>query len=319
MNGSSDRFLALSGGIGGAKLALGLSHVLEKTQLTVIANTGDDFEHFGLYISPDVDTLIYTLADINNTKLGWGRRDETWNFMDACGEVGLDTWFRLGDRDLAVHLYRSNRLKQGATLSDIVRELCAGFSVRSEIIPMSDHPVRTIVETDSGILPFQEYFVKHRCKPRVAAIHFEGIDEAMPAPGFLKRLQDPGLRAIIICPSNPFLSVHPILSLPGIKQDFKTGVRPVIVVSPIVQGQALKGPTTKLMRELKLETDVVTIAGIYKDIADAVVIDTQDTEFTQEIESMGITVHTANIVMRTLQDRINLAKDVVKFAHDLSH
>jgi LPPG:FO 2-phospho-L-lactate transferase len=317
MNNNSGKYLALSGGIGGAKLALGLSHCLGDAQLTVIANTGDDFEHFGLAISPDIDTLLYTLADMNNTELGWGRRDESWNFAEACKQLGLETWFRLGDRDLAIHMYRSQRLKEGASLSQIIKELCTRLDVQTDIVPMSDMPVRTMVESDIGTLAFQEYFVKNRCKPRVSAIHFSGIEEALPAPAFLDCLEDEQLQAIIICPSNPFLSVQPILSLPGLRQRIKTSARPVIVVSPIVQGKSIKGPTSKLMQELDLTCDVKTIAELYQDIATNIVIDRQDEAATDDIEAMGIKVHSANIMMNSLQDKIDLAQALINFSHSL--
>ncbi|MFT5134718.1 MAG: LPPG:FO 2-phospho-L-lactate transferase [Gammaproteobacteria bacterium] len=317
MNNGSEKYLALSGGIGGAKLALGLSHSLDPSQLTVIANTGDDFEHLGLNISPDIDTLLYTLADMNNIELGWGRKDETWNFADACTQVGLDTWFRLGDKDLAVHVYRTQRLKEGASLSQVIKELCLRFSVSTNIVPMSDMPVRTLIESDIGTLSFQEYFVKNRCEPKVRKIRFEGTDEATLAPAFLDCLEDDELQAIIICPSNPFLSVQPILSLPGLKERIKSSAKPVIVVSPIVNGQSIKGPTAKLMQELNLACNVGTIAELYQDIATAIVIDEQDESSINGIASMGLKVHRTNIVMTKLEDKIKLAQDLIKFSHSM--
>ena len=218
MNTGSEKYLAISGGVGGAKLALGLSHILHDSQLTVIANTGDDFEHFGLHISPDIDTLLYTLADLNNIELGWGRRDEGWNFAEASAQLGMDTWFKLGDKDLAIHIYRSNRLAAGASLSQVVSELCARLNLKADIVPMTDAAVRTMVECELGTLPFQEYFVRNRCEPRVREIRFDGIEKARPSEAFLSCLDDEKLQAIIICPSNPFLSVQPILSLPGLKR-----------------------------------------------------------------------------------------------------
>ncbi len=317
MNINSEKYLALSGGIGGAKLALGLSHSLPESSLTVIANTGDDFEHLGLSISPDLDTLLYTLADLNNTELGWGRRDESWNFADACEQLGLDTWFRLGDRDLAMHVYRSQRLKQGATLSQVSSELCSRFKLKTRIVPMSDAAVRTMVVSDRGVLPFQEYFVKYRCQPIVSAIHFDGIETARPAPGFLHCLDDEHLQAIIICPSNPFLSVQPVLALPGLQEKIKASGRPVIVISPIVQGQSLKGPTAKLMRELNLECSVKTIAELYQNIATAIVIDRRDEAATDELQTLGLKVFSENIVMNSLQDKIELARAVINISHSL--
>jgi LPPG:FO 2-phospho-L-lactate transferase len=317
MNTGSEKYLALSGGIGGAKLALGLQHCLDKSQLTIVANTGDDFEHLGLAISPDIDTLLYTLADLNNQELGWGRRDESWNFAEASKQIGLDTWFSLGDRDLAIHLYRSQRLREGANLSQIVEELCKRFRIQANIVPMSDSAVRTMVDTNIGTLPFQEYFVKNRCKPIVSDIRFDGIEKARPAQAFLECLDDSNLNAIIICPSNPFLSVNPILSLPSLKEKINAVGKPVIVVSPIVQGNSIKGPTAKLMQELNLECSVETIASLYKDIASAIVIDNADKSAIDDIKSTGLEILSANIVMNSLQDKISLANEVLDFSRSL--
>ena len=314
MNNNTGKYLALSGGVGGAKLVLGLSHVLDKEQLLVVANTGDDFQHLGVSISPDIDTLIYTLSDLNNKELGWGRQDESWSFMQACEELGMDTWFRLGDKDLALHLFRTQALSQGLTLSEVTRKLCERFDIKTRIVPMSDNSVQTFVDTTKGRLPFQEYFVKHRCMPEVTGLEFEGIENAKMSPSFEQHLNDPALQAIIICPSNPFLSVQPILSLPVVRNKLKEATQPVIVVSPIVEGQALKGPTAKIMKELQVDCDVNGIVELYKDIADGIVIDNKDSDHTEKIESKGIKVHTSNIVMQSLQDRVNLASEVIQFS-----
>lgn len=311
------KYLAISGGIGGAKLALGLSHALDPAQLTVIANTGDDFIHHGLNISPDIDTLLYTLADLNNTELGWGRRDETWGFAEACEQLGMDTWFRLGDKDLAIHLYRTERIRQGASLSEVINELRVKFKIRAEIVPMSDTPVATIVESDIGTLSFQEYFVKNRCKPKVSKIHFAGINEAVPAPAFLQTLDDERLQGIIICPSNPFLSIDPILCLPGIKEKIKKSAKPVLVVSPVVDGQSLKGPTSKLMHELNLSCNVLSIAEIYHDIATAIIIDTSDKLAIDKIESLGLSVLSTNIIMNELEEKIELGRQLIELCTSL--
>jgi LPPG:FO 2-phospho-L-lactate transferase len=317
MNKKMGKYLAISGGIGGAKLALGLSHALNPAQLTVVANTGDDFIHHGLNISPDIDTLLYTLADLNNTELGWGRRDETWGFAEACEQLGMDTWFRLGDKDLAIHLYRTERIRQGASLSEVINELRVKFKVRAEIVPMSDTSVSTIVESDIGTLSFQEYFVKNRCKPKVSKIHFAGINEAMPAPAFLQTLDDEELQAIIICPSNPFLSIDPILCLPGIKEKIKKSAKPVLVVSPVVDGQSLKGPTAKLMHELNFSCDVLSIAEIYHDIATAIIIDTSDKLAIDKIESLGLSVLSTNIIMNELEEKIELGRQLIELCTSL--
>lgn len=317
MSNKTEKYLALSGGIGGAKLALGLSHVLDKSQLTVVVNTGDDFEHFGLHISPDIDTLLYTLADLNNTELGWGRRDESWSFLDAAKQLGLDSWFQLGDKDLAIHLYRTSSLNEGNSLTQITASLAEKLGITTDIVPMSDFPVRTMVETDMGELPFQQYFVKHRCEPAVKAVNFAGIESALPSPQFEKQLLDEDLAAVIICPSNPFLSVEPILALSGIKEQLKNGAAPVVVVSPVVQGQAIKGPTTKMMQELGLQTDVTAIAKLYADIGQVMVIDNSDAAYEAELKEKGFKVLVTNIIMRSLEDRIKLANDTIEFIREL--
>ena len=311
------KYLALSGGIGGAKLVLGLSHVLAPEQLSVVANTGDDFQHFGLTVCPDIDTLIYTLSGLGNKKLGWGREDESWNFMAACAELGMDTWFRLGDRDLALHLYRTQRLAAGAKLTQITAELCERLGIRVRIIPMSDLPAPTVVFTDRGELSFQEYFVRHRCAPEIHEIEYRGSNAAAISPLFAQSLRDPDLRALIICPSNPFLSVQPILSLPAVKETLRQAGKPVIVVSPIVAGEALKGPTAGIMRQLNMNCDVRAIAEYYADIADGIIIDSKDSDYTDAITATGIRVHSCNIVMQTLEDRIDLAREALRFSEQL--
>ncbi len=312
------KYLVLSGGVGGAKLVLGLSHVLAAENLGIIANTGDDFVHHGLNISPDIDTLIYTLADLNNKTLGWGRSDETWNYMQACESLGLENWFRLGDRDLAIHLYRTQRLAQGASLSDVVCELCERFGIPGNIYPMSDDPVRTVIETDKGWLPFQEYFVKYRCEPVARKIAFDGLDMASPACAFLQALTDNMLHGVIVAPSNPFLSIHPILALTDIRQHLGAIDAPCVVVSPIVQGQALKGPTAKLMQELGLHCNVGAIANLYADIADGIVIDKLDASYIPEIEKSGLEILITDIVMESLEDKIRLAGEVIEFTWKIS-
>jgi LPPG:FO 2-phospho-L-lactate transferase len=314
MNSNFEKYLALSGGVGGAKLALGLSHVLDAEQLLVVANTGDDFQHLGLSVSPDIDTLIYTLSGLSNRELGWGRQDESWDFMQACEELGMETWFRLGDQDLALHIFRTQGLAQGLTLSEVTMELCNRFNIKTEIVPMSDDSVKTFVKTTTGTLPFQEYFVKQRCLPEVTGLEYEGIDSAKMSSSFDQYLDDPALQAIIICPSNPFLSVQPILSLPRVRMKLKEITQPVIIVSPIVEGQALKGPTAKLMKELDFDCDVSGIVDFYADIADGIVIDNKDSSYVEEIESRGVKVYISNIVMQSLQDKKDLAKEVIQFS-----
>ncbi len=308
------KILAISGGIGGAKLALGLQQSLNADDLTVIVNTGDDFEHFGLYISPDMDTLLYTLADVQNIEQGWGRRDESWNFAAACENLGMDTWFQLGDRDLATHLYRTTQLAAGQSLSQVLVDLSEKFGIAIKLVPMSDQPVRTTLTTDIGILAFQEYFVKNRCEPAVSNISFKGLESAQIAPAFLQALADPELTAIVFCPSNPFLSIQPVLSLPGLKNKLKQSGKRVIIVSPIIDGQALKGPTAKLMQELNLPCNVLTIAEIYQDIASDIIIDSADAGLSKQVAKLGMTVHCTDIMMNNLEDKKRLAGQVLQIA-----
>ena len=251
-----DRYVALSGGVGGAKLSLGLAQLLGE-RLTVIVNTGDDFEHLGLHISPDVDTALYTLAGVVNPETGWGRRDETWTFMAALQQLGGPGWFKLGDADLATHIERTRRLRSGETLTSITAHLAQSFGVKSRILPMCDEALRTVVETDQGPLAFQDYFVREQCRPTVRAIRFDGAQAAKPSPQVRAALADPALAGIIICPSNPWLSVDPILAVPGLREAIRASGAPVIAVSPIIAGKAVKGPTAKIMRELNLEPGAV--------------------------------------------------------------
>lgn len=309
--------LALSGGVGGAKLALGLSKCLPAEQLAVAVNTGDDFEHLGLHISPDIDTLLYTLAGINNPETGWGRANETWSFMSALGELGGATWFRLGDQDLALNVHRTHLLRSGQTLSTVTASLAKQLGIDITITPMSDDTVKTFVGTTSGLLEFQEYFVRHQCKPAVSEIIFKGSDSARPAPEFEKLLNSPDLAAIIICPSNPFLSIDPMLSIPGVRESLINCAAPVIAVSPIIHGEAVKGPTAKIMRELDMPVAARTVAEHYGSLINGFVLDSSDTEFAAEIASQNLAVKVTNTLMHTLDDRIALAQDVIEFSTKL--
>src|SRR5712671_4769394 len=265
--------LALSGGVGGAKLALGLCRILPPDTLTVITNTGDDFAHLGLQISPDLDTLIYTLSGNDNSELGWGRRGETWNFMAALEALGGESWFRLGDGDLATHVERTRRLKAGESLSATINDFRRRLGIAARLLPMSDHRVRTRLHTNEGWLDFQDYFVRLRCAPVIDRFEFAGAGDARPLPGFLAALADPQLRAIVICPSNPFISIDPILAVPGVRAALRDCRAPVIAVSPIIGGKAVKGPTAKMMAELGLPVDAAAVARHYGDILDVYVAD----------------------------------------------
>src|SRR5580704_12409697 len=273
MSGTEGFVLALSGGIGGAKLALGLYRILPAGALTVVANTGDDFEHLGLAISPDIDTLLYTLASLDNLELGWGRRDETWTFMAALERLGGETWFRLGDGDLATHVERTRRLARGESLSAITDDFRRRFGIAARLLPASDDPVRTRLHTDEGWLDFQDYFVRRRCAPIVREIVFAGAETARPHPDILAALADPALRLVAICPSNPFISIDPILAVPGIRRALQDCPAPVLAVSPISGGKAVKGPTAKMMQELGLPVGAAAVARHYRDFLDLYVAD----------------------------------------------
>lgn len=307
----NDRITVLCGGIGGAKLALGLHRILPPGTLTVVVNTGDDFTHLGLAISPDVDTTVYTLADLADPVRGWGRRDETWTFMAALTALGGDDWFQLGDGDLAMHVERTRRLAAGEPPSEVTAALAARLGIGSRIVPMSDDPVRTRLSTPQGRLDFQDYFVRRRCEPRVDAVFFDGAERAVPAPGVLDALTGTDLRAVIVAPSNPYLSIDPILAVPGIRDALRRTAAPVVAISPIIAGEAVKGPTAKMMRELGGVARAADVAAHYGDFLDGFVIDPADADLHLPT---GIAGFATPILMRTLADRESLAREVLTFA-----
>lgn len=316
--------VALSGGIGGAKLALGLSRVLPPQELLVVANTGDDFEHLGFYICPDIDTLIYTLGGVSNTAQGWGRADETWSFMEALRASDPEqAWFLLGDKDLETHRARTASLRDGASLTEVTARLARRFGVAASILPMSDDPVRTHlqVEDESGIrwLPFQHYFVKLQCRPPIRRIEYRGSLQAKPSRQLQFALQSGRVRAVILCPSNPFLSIDPILALPGLREMLIQCGAPVVAVSPVVGGKALKGPTAKIMAELGMASDCQSIARHYSGLLDGLVIDQADREQHSALETSGLRVTATQTVMQSLADRERLARGVLDFADALAH
>lgn len=310
--------LALAGGVGGAKLAHGLSMRLPPEKLQVVVNTGDDFEHLGLHISPDLDTVMYWLAGTNDRTRGWGLADESWNFMAALEKLGGVAWFRLGDRDLATHIERTRRLNGGESLSQVTRFLCERLSIRHPVAPMTDRPVRTIVHTDDGELEFQHYFVRRHCEPRVIRLEYKGAGEADPSPAFEAALARADLNAIVICPSNPMLSVEPILTLRGVRAKVERHRAPVVAVSPIVAGQAIKGPAAKILRELGHTPSALEIARYYADLIDGIVIDEIDAALRPSIENLGVSVTVANTVMKGPDDQARLADDVTRFVAALN-
>lgn len=307
--------LALAGGVGGAKLAHGLQQALDPGELVTVVNTGDDFELYGLHICPDLDTVTYTLAGRANTETGWGVAGESWNFHQALADLGETPWFQLGDRDLATHAVRTGLLRQGRSLSEVTLELARRAGAPSRIVPMSDDPVRTRVDTDEGRLGFQEYFVKRRCEPVVRALEFEGADQARPSPGFRDALANDRLEAIVVCPSNPFLSIDPILAIPEVKTRLRARGRPIVAVSPIIGGEAVKGPAAKLMREFGLQPSARAVAAHYGDLLAGYVLDERDARDADDIEGPELLV--TGTLMQNDRERRRLAGVVLEFCREL--
>lgn len=311
------RLIAITGGVGGAKLGLGLAHCLSPEELSFLVNTGDDFEHLGLKICPDIDTLIYTLSGEANTETGWGRGGETWQFMDALAALGGETWFNLGDKDLALHVERTRRLAEGQTLTHVVGALAARLGVRHAIVPMTDETVSTIVHTADGPLAFQHYFVRDRCEPEVSGFAFAGAAAASPNELLLAQLEDPDLEGIIVCPSNPFVSIDPILAVGDLRARLIDADVPIVAVSPIVGGMAIKGPTAKMMKELEIPNSAVEVAQHYVDFLDGFILDKTDADLEPEVADLGLETVVTQTVMVTLDDRISLAREAITLVEAL--
>ena len=305
------KILAITGGVGGAKLALGLSKILNPDELLFLVNTGDDFQHLGLEISPDLDSLLYALSGKNNPELGWGRANETWACISELEELGADSWFRLGDRDLALHLVRTQMLNQGATLQNVADRLSESLGIDHRIAPMSNDKISTTVNTPNGKLAFQEYFVREQCEPAVIDFDFEGIENSKPNPVVMSWLDE--CDGIIICPSNPYVSVDTILSVPKYRNAFQS--KPVIAVSPIVGGLAIKGPAAKMMKELGVPPTPIAVAKHYGSLLSGFVLDQTDHEQAKDIPIPSIVTQT---IMLTLQDRIGLAEQCVRFLEEMT-
>ena len=304
------QIIALAGGVGGAKLALGLARTLPADRLTVAVNTADDFEHWGLYICPDLDTVTYTLAGVANPETGWGLKDETWNVLEAMAKVGGETWFRLGDKDLAKHLERTRRLKAGESLSSIMIDLARRLGTDTRIVPMSDQPVRTLVTTPGGELAFQDWFVRLRCEPVVRSVRFAGVEQATPHPALADLRAAAG---VIVCPSNPFVSVAPILALPGVRAALETARCPRVAVTPIVGGQAIKGPAAKMLSELGHDVSALGVARFYRGLIDGFVLDAEDSKLSPEIQALGMKVLVTDTMMRNDEDKKRLAATTLEF------
>jgi LPPG:FO 2-phospho-L-lactate transferase len=318
MNAVGTAVLALSGGVGGAKLALGLADALPPGQLHVLVNTADDFQHLGLHISPDIDTLLYTLSGNANAAQGWGLEGESWHAMEALQRLGGPTWFRLGDRDLATHLRRTDLLAGGTGLTEVTDLLRRQLGIASHIHPMSDAPVSTIVHCLGRDLPFQHYFVKEQCAPAVTGFSFEGIAQAQPNENMLQLLKSGAVSAIVVCPSNPFVSIDPILQIPGMWQTLRDHVAPVVMVSPIVAGMAIKGPTAKMMAEMAMPVTSLGVAEHYcrhyPGLLNYFVIDESDATLASDIAALGVEVAVTATVMKRREDKQRLARFTLALA-----
>lgn len=310
--------VALAGGVGGARLAVGLAAALPPERLTVVVNTGDDFEHLGLSVSPDLDTVMYTLAGLEHRANGWGRADETWSFMETLGALGGETWFRLGDRDLAVHVLRTAALARGERLTDITRTLAERLGVRHAIVPMSDEPVRTRVSTDEGELAFQDYFVRRKCEPRVSGFRFAGSEKAGAPRALRELIASERVEAVVVCPSNPYISIAPILAVRELRDWLTRRGFPVIAVSPIIGGAAVKGPAGKMMQELGIEPSAAAVARHYGDLIDGWVIDVRDAALAPAIVALGRQVVVAQTLMSDRAHSLALARVALDFAATLT-
>lgn len=311
--------LALCGGVGGAKLAHGLAMALAPDELSIVVNTGDDFRHLGLHIAPDLDSVLYALADLSDPVRGWGRREETWTFMAALRALGGQDWFQLGDADLAVHVERTWRLAAGATLSEITAHLCERLAIGVRVLPMSDDPVQTRVRTDEGWLDFQEYFVRRQCRPVVREFRFEGAERARAQPQVLTALADETLRAVIICPSNPFVSIEPILAVAGMREALQRAAAPIVAVTPIIGGRAVKGPAAKMLAELSLPVSGVGVAQRYAGLIDGFVLDTADALPEDRLleQTPRMRFERTSTLMISPEDRLTLAREVLRIADAL--
>lgn len=300
--------VALAGGVGGAKLADGLAQVLQPDHLTIVVNTADDFTHLGLRISPDLDTICYTLAGEANPETGWGRINETWRVFESLIKMGMPDWFQLGDTDLATHLVRSIRLNEGYTLSKITQDFCRMWGINNKVLPMSDDVIQTWVYTNEGDLEFQEYFVHHNCEPVVKGFNFEGAEKSKPAPGVLEAIDQ--CDVIVICPSNPWVSIDPILSVPNIKAALENHL--VIAVSPIIGSRTIKGPAAKMFMEMGVQPSAYAVAQHYGSIIHFMVIDNSDEALKNDINKLGIRTFVTEILMRDRADRGRLAQEIIE-------
>lgn len=315
---SAGRFLAFTGGVGGAKLSLGLSKLLGGDELAFVVNSADDFRHLGLHVSPDVDTLVYTLSGEANPETGWGRCDEGWRFMEALRALGGEDWFSLGDKDLAMHVERTRLLGEGRSLTEVTMRLSAALGVEHPIFPMCNERFRTLVKTADGVLDFQTYFVRERCEPTVEGFVYDGAEAARMNPALTDWIGEQPLRGIVICPSNPYVSIDPILEVGGMRAFLRSCTAPVVAVSPVVGGKAIKGPTAKMMQELGIAVTPDSVAARYADFVDGFVLDLEDEARVPDVQRLGIETRVAPTVMRSLDDKVELARVCLEFIDYLS-
>lgn len=306
------KVVALAGGVGAARFLRGLIEVVPQENVSVIGNVGDDLTLYGLHISPDLDIVAYTLADLVCKEKGWGIEGDSFNCLNMLSRYGFDSWFKLGDKDLATHIYRTYLLRSGLTLSQATLELCRRLGLKIRLIPATDDYLRTIIYSDEGRLPFQEYFVKRKCEPKVLGIVFEGAEKAEPAPGVLDSLEEADV--IVLCPSNPMLSIGPILAVKGIRSFLRKSLKPIVAVSPIVAGKALKGPADKIMLELGLKPSALNVAEFYRDFLKVFIVDVRDGDLKFEIERLGIKVVLTDTIMSDLGKQSDLARETLKAA-----
>ncbi|MGI9289313.1 MAG: 2-phospho-L-lactate transferase [Pseudomonadales bacterium] len=308
---SNSKLVALTGGVGGAKLAAGLAAIVPPDKLLIVANTGDDFEHLGLKICPDLDSVMYALAGINDAKRGWGVKDESWQFLHALEQLNGETWFQLGDRDLATQIMRTQLLGSGQSLSQATKRLTESLGIKHRLVPMSDQPVRTFVKTATANLPFQQYFVAERCEPVVTGFYFDAVEQASVQADLASWLTDEKLLGVVICPSNPFVSVDPILALPTLRDALAVARIPVVAVSPLIAGRAIKGPAAKMMEELNMPRDALGVAQHYQGLVNLFVLDRVDAMLAPAIEELGMQTLVTPTLMRNAHDRQTLAQTII--------
>ncbi|MBN9411220.1 MAG: 2-phospho-L-lactate transferase [Burkholderiales bacterium] len=300
--------VALSGGVGGAKLVSGLAGVCGPGELMAVVNTGDDFDYLGLRVCPDIDSVLYAAAGLNDSVRGWGRENESWNFHHSLPQLGFESWFMLGDRDLATHVLRTDWLRQGATLSEVTARMAHALGLAFDIVPMSDDAVRTHVDTPEGVLAFQDYFVRRRCEPLCRGIRFEGAGTARLAAPLARQADAGAVQGWVICPSNPFVSIGPMLAVPGLRDRLGQRRAPCVAVSPIIAGQAVKGPAAKMMAELGLEVSALGVARRYAGLIDGLVLDRRDAAQAPAIEALGIRVGVTDTLMTDADSRERVAR-----------